>query len=285
MLESICAINASFMLVLSMGLKWRDRRLVQNWMMGIKALQGAGAQRMALALIMVVEGAMLLAVLLWGSARPIVPLTVLTLLCASSGALAVFSKSEKGCPCFGNIFITEKFGASKFVGLFAAISLAAYLLSHVWSHSKVLFLVFLVIELLLAFGLGLRLMQRRYDGKRLQAAASTVRGKDRGVVVFLSTQCHVCMRELRLIEAFSKLFKDRIDFFFVIEGMDLAEDCLFGGGVALANALDLKSRFDVRLSPSIVIYSNDHFLRYTGLHACKAALYESLSLSVAGQVG
>jgi hypothetical protein len=83
------------------------------------------------------------------------------------------------------------------------------------------------------------------------------------------------MAFLRYFEKYSTAYGSIAKFYIVIEGMPLAEDSIFGGGVALANKTELlKISLGITSTPSLVVWRGGNLVKYAGVHACNLGLYD-----------
>ena len=278
---------ASFLL-LSVLLKVRDRRTVEQW---FRERLSAKHGRALFRTITAGEAGLLLAVLVIGP-RSWHFLVLTSGILALAGWLlrAAGGAGRAGCPCFGMASLNAGVRAEY---IFLAIFAAELLLGVLPGPLR------LAAPIWCAFGAGLTvgfyafsrsLVLESFLGSRVANAdqagsAALVDHAGDGkpmALIFLSTRCGVCMAFLKYLEKFSEVFASWMQVRLVIDGVDVAEETLFGGSTILTTPYrQLADAFRVSESPTMIVWHRGTTQRYRGIQACNLALSELARMSLA----
>lgn len=275
-------------LLLSILLKARDRRPVEQWLRNRFPRVRAAVLFFA---IIGAETALLVVVLAVGPRSTGFMVAVCGVLAICAWLFRVFGRGKVGCPCFGSASLSADLRAEVVFLLVLVAELVLGGLSMRWQLPVALFCAFAAAVAVgfyvLSRGLALQgftgtpVADAGKEGTALLGEAS--RDGRPLALIFLSTRCQVCMTFLKYLEQSSELFATWIDLRLVIDGLEVAEETLFGGSTIvsvpyrrLANALQVVE------SPTMVLWRKGVVTRYRGIQACNLALSEIVRVTVAG---
>jgi hypothetical protein len=274
-------------LLLSVLLKIRDRRTVGKWLRDRFPRVHGGV---LFAAIIMGETALLLVVLAIGphSAGFLIVVGGALALCA--GLFRAFSRGRAGCPCFGSASLSAGLRAEIVFLLVFVAELVCGGLSMRLRLPAAVFCAFAAVVAvcfyLLSRGLALRSFvgSPLADAGRAGAALLGEAGRDGKplVLIFLSTRCQVCMSFLKYLEKSSEVFAAWIDVRLVIDGLDVAEETLFGGSTIVPIPYRrLAEALQVVESPTMILWRGGVATRYRGIQACNLALSEAVRVGLA----
>lgn len=273
----IGSITFSSVMLLSVLLKLRDRKVVEAW---ISASVGPSYSKTLFGALIAMEMALVVIALWFGSRNGLY-------LVAASGVMTVLAylarflkKGGEGCPCFGVVSMVAGVRSdSIFLAVFA-VTLATVTASSWFDLDATVYCALSAALIVFVFFFAQKTYASTFTGSVLDAAgtgllASWAGEKDSLVVIFLSTRCPVCMSFLKYLEMYSGRFASWVNLRLVIEGIDVDEETAFGGAIIVPGPhRELTNALRISESPSMVIWTGEKILKYRGIHACNLGLSE-----------
>jgi hypothetical protein len=276
----IGSITFSSVMLLSVLLKLRDRKVVEGW---ISASLGPSYSRILFCALIAMEVLLVFIALWFGPGNGLYLVAVSGVMTVLAYLARFLRKGGEGCPCFGVVSLVAGVRSdSIFLGVFA-ITLATVTASNWLDLNVVVYCALSAALVVMVFFFAQKIYSSTFTGSVLDAAthadtgllASWAGEGNPLVVIFLSTRCSVCMSFLKYLEAYSERFGSWVNMRLVIEGIDVDEETSFGGAIIVPGPhRELATAFRISESPSMVIWTGGKLLKYRGIHACNLGLSE-----------
>ena len=260
--------------------KISDRRSIVLWAAGKTGISQERSLWLLAAMILV-DLSLGGAALLWGPSNLwiLCGLGALLLAMLFAGRL-LFARS--GCPCFGVASMVDGRTNTTMVATVLGLSALVAGVGVLGATTSCLTLLSALL-VMCGFRMGASLSRAGYAGLRakdvsriLPVIEGVTTESKTTALVFVSVKCPVCMVFLKYLEKLSMLLGGAFNLIVFAEGMSLDEPCRFGGGYICSGRDDLRQALKVRLSPTLVIASKGHSMRYSGIDACNLGVGKML---------